>query len=625
MYMSSLFCAKTHRPIALHQKLASSGEGDVWTTGNPKQLAKIYHRPTHQRQQKLQVMIDHPPKLPSLNQGFISFAWPQSLLMNGAPHSGSLGDRQIVGFLMPRIEGGRELIDVYNPSRRKRLGIKVNWHFLHVVAHNIASLIETLHRQDMVLGDLKPQNILINNQAIPAIIDTDSFQIKDPTTGAPYRCLVGSEGFTPPELTGLDFSLVTQNPLHDRFRLGVIVYYLLFGSHPFQGHWSGTGDPPDLQALIEQGQWIFSPHSLLRPSQLTIPLDIIHPELQACFWRCFQEGHRNPSQRPSAAEWQQALATAAAELKPCLTVKSHVYHSQEPSCYWCDRHERMQTDIFDHTVAPATLPKPIPPVSPPIVSVPPLPAKNPAPSPWLFVPAQKGNTYQFQLAFFPSLLLWLTGGAITAWIIPAILGVGQHNFRQAPVVSSAPVAIEPSLVPAQKTQPEPSPTPLRPENLLKTGYGNYIQGDYAQALQELTQALAIDPNLAEAYYYRSLVLQTLGRYPDAALDWQIAQRLAPDQMPFNPMFTSLELALPLSQSHNKKLATNPQEVPSQRFADVVTPTQPTLPPSAMPSADQGLVGLDAEQMERELRRLKSEINREPDPIPLVKPENLPDP
>ncbi|MFM1843043.1 MAG: hypothetical protein RLZZ490_1785 [Cyanobacteriota bacterium] len=547
--MPSLFCAKTHQVINLHQKLASSGEGEVWTTANPKQLAKIYHQPTHQRQQKLATMIDHPPKMPSSKPGFVSYAWPQSLLINGAPQNNSLQDRQVVGFLMPRITGGRELIDLYNPSRRKRLGIKINWHFLHITAHNIASIVETLHEQGIVLGDIKPQNILINNQAIPAIIDTDSFQVKNPITGAIYRCLVGSEGFTPPELLGLDFSLITQTPLHDRFRLGVIIYYLLFGIHPFQGRWSGRGDPPEQHELIKQGQWVFSPKSLMKPSKLTIPLNIVHPALQICFWRCFQAGHSNPSQRPSAREWQQVLAEAATELKQCSAVKSHVFSAQEPSCYWCDRQALLKTDIFDHSVAPAPPPKPIPPLSIPVIPVPPLPAKNPVPPPF-FVPVKRGNTYQFQLAFLPSVLFFSMGVMITVIMIQIAATFTQ---RSAPISRPMTQLSVPIIAPSQTPSSRFPSIQQTAESLLKAGYGNYLQSNYVQAMKDLTQALAINPNLAEAYYYRSLVKQTLGYRQEALSDWQVAQRLAPGKMPFNPMFPSLDLALPFDSSAGKKI------------------------------------------------------------------------
>ena len=136
-----------------------------------------------------------------------------------------------VGFLMPEIKDGKELLDVYNPRRRQALKLQIDWRFLHTTALNIVSIIEALHAAGYVLGDIKQQNILVNNRALPSIIDTDSFQVKNPKNGKVYRCLVGSPGYTPPELMGKDFASIEQTEVHDRFRLGIIIYQLLFGGN----------------------------------------------------------------------------------------------------------------------------------------------------------------------------------------------------------------------------------------------------------------------------------------------------------------------------------------------------------------------------------------------------------
>ncbi|MFN5514629.1 MAG: protein kinase domain-containing protein [Cyanobacteriota bacterium] len=339
--MSQYFCATTQRPVILKHLLASSGEGRVWITEDPKVLAKIYHHPTLGRQEKLRTMLHRTPRNPNPDQNWLSFAWPQSLVVN------SVG--MAVGFLMPRIEGSKELIDVYNPSRRKKVGLQVDWQFLHTTAHNICAIIESIHEAGYVLGDIKPQNILINNRAVPCVIDTDSFQVTNPQTGLTYRCLVGSEGFTPPELLGQDFAQIDQTEVHDRFRLGVIVYYLLFGSHPFQGRWIGTGETPEQTELIRQGHWAFGQQSLIRPSRLTIPITIVHPTLQRCLWRCFNDGAHNAQLRPTPGEWKAAFKEAIPQLMTCSTVKSHLYHRGEGKCYWCERKSQLKTDIFDHS------------------------------------------------------------------------------------------------------------------------------------------------------------------------------------------------------------------------------------------------------------------------------------
>ncbi|MCE2906496.1 MAG: tetratricopeptide repeat protein, partial [Anabaena sp. CoA2_C59] len=337
--MTVLTCAITGKSITLLKEIANSGEAKVWRTNQNGYLAKIYHSPTPERVQKLAVMIANPPTEPNSHLHHVSFAWPKSALKNAQ------GD--CVGFLMPEIKDGKELINVYNPRRRQALKLQIDWRFLHTTALNIVSIIEALHAAGYVLGDIKQQNILVNNRALPSIIDTDSFQVKNPKNGKVYNCLVGSEGYTPPELIGKDFDSIEQTEVHDRFRLGVIIYQLLFGgNNPFHGEWTGAGEIPDINELICQGLWVNGSTNLIAAVARTIPLEIVHPEVQQCFLKCFNDGHKNPNFRPTARKWLEALKVGNDRLTICGRVDSHYYSRTYGKCYWCDRSAKLRVDIF---------------------------------------------------------------------------------------------------------------------------------------------------------------------------------------------------------------------------------------------------------------------------------------
>ncbi|MEH1806460.1 helix-hairpin-helix domain-containing protein [Nostoc sp.] len=344
--MTVLTCTSTRQSITLlGEPIADSGEGKVWRTNHNGYLAKIYHSPNPERVQKLAVMIAHRPKEPNSHLNHISFAWPKSVLKDAH------GD--CVGFLMPEIKEAKQLIDVYNPKKRKALKLDVDWRFFHTTALNIASIIEAIHISGYVLGDIKPQNILVNDRALPSIIDTDSFQVRNPKNNKVYRCLVGSEGFTPPELIDKDFSSIDQTEVHDRFRLAVIIYQLLFGGEsPFAGKWTGTGDTPETNELIRQGLWLYAPNRLIQAVERTIPLEIIHPEVQRCFLKCFNDGYKNSNLRPTAGDWVKALRLAVNELTICGKVDSHYYSQTYGKCYWCDRSIKFGIDIFPGSVRP---------------------------------------------------------------------------------------------------------------------------------------------------------------------------------------------------------------------------------------------------------------------------------
>ena len=337
--MITVICTNTNEKITLTKEITHSGEAKIWQTSRSGYLAKIYHNPTEQRSKKLEVMIAHPPQEPNQHLGHISFAWPESILKDEQGKN--------IGFLMPEVEGGKELPKIYNPSLRKKQNLKVDWQFLYVMARNIAALVGELHRAGYVIGDMKPQNILVNERARASIIDTDSFQVKNPSTGEIYHCLVGTEGYTPPELIEKEIADIEQTEIHDRYRLGIIIYEIIFsGNKVFQGKWEGEGEQPQISELIRQGIWIYQPNSQMKRVGRTIPLDIINSELKECFLRCFNEGNKNPKLRPRAIEWLSALEIGRNQLLECEKIEGHYYNSGYGSCYWCERARDLGVDIF---------------------------------------------------------------------------------------------------------------------------------------------------------------------------------------------------------------------------------------------------------------------------------------
>jgi DNA-binding helix-hairpin-helix protein with protein kinase domain len=370
--MVRLHCENTGESVDLLKQISNSGEGLIYTTNKSGFLAKIYHQPTPERIEKLQVMISNQPVDPTQAQGHTSIAWPKHILRDS--HGKSLG------FLMPEIKNGQTLINVYSPRLRKGKAPGFNWVYLHVTAMNIAYIVHSLHQKNYVIGDLKQQNLLVKPDGLVAIIDTDSFQIRDPKIGKIHRGHVGSAEYTPPEMFNVDFSKVDRSELHDRFGLAIIIWQLLFASHPFAGQWVGGGNQPNIDKLIHQGDWIYGANSNLRPTQLSIPLNVVHPELERLFRKCFDEGCHRPYARPSAFEWQEALKVAISTLVQCKNELGHYYAQNYGKCYWCERKTKLNYDVFPSStgITKTPIPKPLvvtTPSPPPVVQ----PKFKPAP------------------------------------------------------------------------------------------------------------------------------------------------------------------------------------------------------------------------------------------------------
>lgn len=296
-------------------------------------VAKVYHHPDPTRARKLMTMIANPPKDPMAAHGHTSIAWPLDLL--------SKRDREVVGFLMPRVSGTRALIDLYNPKTRREQCPMFDYAYLHRTAHNLAIAFRALHSAGVVIGDVNESNILVTDSALVTLVDTDSFQVRDARSGATYRCRVGKPEFTPPELQGRPYGSIDRSIYHDRFALAVIIFLLLMeGAHPFAGVYRGRGEPPTYGERIAAGQFPYGGGSLdVEPMPLAPSFELLNPRIRELTMAAFELGHTAPYARPSAQDWRDALAHAERSLHRCRRNSNHAFGKHLRRCPWCERTE----------------------------------------------------------------------------------------------------------------------------------------------------------------------------------------------------------------------------------------------------------------------------------------------
>lgn len=318
-------------PITFKKQLMQSGEATLWQVTDPGKIAKIYHEPSLEKAEKLQKMLENPPKDPTKQQGHLSIIWPQALIYD------EQGD--VVGFLMTKIKNANTLSYVYNPKLRRKFAQGFNWYYLHTACMNLAWIVQALHEKSYVIGDIKPENFLVTPHALVSILDTDSFQI------GKYFCPVGSEGLTPPELIDQDLLAIERQPYHDMFGIAVIFYLMLFGSHPFSGTWEGSELMPSRDFLVKEGIWLYAPETKIKPGPYTLPLKTVHPRLEELFHQTFTQGHKNPEKRPTSLQWMQGFQEALSSLEMCDKQVGHFYYdTKRNTCPWC----RMEQDLgFD--------------------------------------------------------------------------------------------------------------------------------------------------------------------------------------------------------------------------------------------------------------------------------------
>lgn len=342
--MNHVYYTETKQPIELGERLAGGGEGDIYEIKNqPASLAKIYKpaKRSLEKENKLKTMILNPPKDPMKAAKHISIAWPINILYH---------NQRFIGFIMPKIDESYSVFSLLSPTKKHHQ--KYNMRFTLTVAKNIAIALDALHQNDYIFGDFNESNILINDQALATFIDTDSYQVKNKQNNIIYHCEVGKPEYIAPELHGQQIKDATLSIYHDSFSLAVLIFQLLMdGWHPYQGKLKDLTqsiDRVDVYA-IKKGLFPYVDNPELEPSPAAPSFEILSPELQKLFTKCFVDGHSIQSARPTPKEWINAIIKAEKKLKACKKNKSHHYSKHlGKKCPWCERESNMPSSNKDY-------------------------------------------------------------------------------------------------------------------------------------------------------------------------------------------------------------------------------------------------------------------------------------
>lgn len=293
---------------------AGGGEGNLYMITSPAHLkhyvAKIYHphKLTPLKAEKINYLAQYPPIYVGENlDEHPPVVWVKDALYD---------NDKFVGFIMPYTQGEKlEILCTPKiPSKLNYLWGRFNFNSPNALDYrlklcfNICVAIHQVHAMDRyVLVDMKPDNIVIQPNGLVSIVDTDSVEVVQEGRSV-FDAPVATPEYTPPEfyVENLEHDPTTKEAW-DRFGLGVILYKLLFGIHPFAAS-SGYPyeDTTSLHEKIKHGLFVHNPDK--QSSFTAIPplhkgFYQIDENLQALFMRCFVDGHENPEARPTAEEW----------------------------------------------------------------------------------------------------------------------------------------------------------------------------------------------------------------------------------------------------------------------------------------------------------------------------------
>ena len=312
--MQNIYTTASGEKLEIDTLLAKGGEGEIFNLkGKYKGYClKVYHPKLRndERQNKLKYMCDNPPGI-HVKEKF-RICWPSEIVFSEEEFVGFIMPEAFTDSLMPYHLCQVNIPDKLDPEWNKKYNRdsyngRINRLMLSA---NICAAVNQIHSDGRyVLVDLKPQNLLITLDGKVSLIDLDSIQISEGDSIL-FSAPVSTPEYTPAEAKEI---LKEDKPITkswDSFSLGIIIYEILCGIHPY----TGTSNPPyedvsTISGKIENNQT----HIIIGKSAFKIlppvhnNFDYLSPELKEIFKDIFS-AHSDIQERPTVGDLGKVLA-----------------------------------------------------------------------------------------------------------------------------------------------------------------------------------------------------------------------------------------------------------------------------------------------------------------------------
>lgn len=235
-----------------------------------------------------------------------------------------------------------------------------DWRGMLLCALDLARTIRRMHAAGLCHSDLSYNNVLLSpTNGKVQVIDVDELVVP----GKYPAGVLGTNWFIAPEVV-IDHN-IEPSQRTDLHALACLIYLYLLRRHPLQGRKVFDQDP-DSDDRIQQGKGALfvedSRNDSNRPEvEGYKPLDwsnvkrlpyqaVTGPYLSKLIKQAFEEGIYDPSKRPSASEWENALWTTYERLTPCSNPKcpEHFFVlNKAKTCPFCLQPLSHTIPIFD--------------------------------------------------------------------------------------------------------------------------------------------------------------------------------------------------------------------------------------------------------------------------------------
>ncbi|WP_169940352.1 serine/threonine-protein kinase [Campylobacter sp. RM15925] len=213
------------RKHTLIKIIASGGEGSVFLT-DTNFACKIYKADKIDRQkiEKIDLLIDKKIDIRNVC----------------TPRFKVTFDNYFVGYIMNLVPKCYQIDDVIFSGEKSLLKFFPNWNRKELckVAINFLTRVKKLHKAGIILGDINPTNILVQDENNVWLIDCDSYQVDK------YPCPVGRPEYTRKENHSKKYHEYLRVFDDDIFACYIIVFQILMlGKHPYA--YQGGTKPAD--------------------------------------------------------------------------------------------------------------------------------------------------------------------------------------------------------------------------------------------------------------------------------------------------------------------------------------------------------------------------------------------
>ncbi|UIP57161.1 hypothetical protein DSM26151_00140 [Agromyces marinus] len=274
--------------LVLGALLGEGGEGSVYEVdGNA--VVKIFDKDhlTRHRKEKIELLVGRSLRAQGL-------CIPSAIVRNK--------QGEFVGYVMPKASGREFQRTIFNKRKFEREF--PNWRKVDLVDICISFLekVQYLHSMNVIVADINPKNLMVDEKKNVFIIDADSWQLEG------YPCPVGTPMFTSPAMLGKTYSDDLRTMEDELFAVATMLFMIVMtGQFPY----IRTGTDGDMVQLIREGNFAFQYENRNNKDQpdgdWKYMWSHIHKPVKDLFWNTFHREGTRYEKRPTATEWLEAF------------------------------------------------------------------------------------------------------------------------------------------------------------------------------------------------------------------------------------------------------------------------------------------------------------------------------